>query len=180
MRIHQDPLYIGQICTQKCLEANTSQVFGNCGSLSPPPNLRRLARLYKGSRNPRSLIIGDVTSHFATDNSLHCRRLRGTKLKGAMGGRKSRTRMQIVRWALPVPTSTTTTTHEGAPVCQRARTNDGSRLVGEHRRAPHWPSAPPLSPSTPLLIITSARPFHPSLMKPLQRNKLSTACHNHS
>ena len=40
MRIHQDPLYIGQICTQKCLEANTSQVFGNCGSLSPPPTLR--------------------------------------------------------------------------------------------------------------------------------------------
>ena len=73
--------------------------------------------------------------------------------------------MQIVRWALPVPTSTTTTTHEGAPVCQRARTNDGSRLVGEHRRAPHWPSAPPLSPSTPLLIITSARPFHPYLME---------------
>ena len=99
------------------------------------------------------MIIGDATSHFATDNSLHCRRLRGTKesVGGKAGCRKStRTRMQIVRWALPVPTSTTTTTHEGAPVCQRARTNDGSRLVGEHRRAPHWPSAPPLSPSTPL------------------------------
>ena len=38
MRIHRDPLYMGQKCTQKCLETNTSQVFGNCGSLSPPPN----------------------------------------------------------------------------------------------------------------------------------------------
>ena len=39
MRIHRDPLYMGQNRTQKCLEANTSQVFGNCGSLSPPPTI---------------------------------------------------------------------------------------------------------------------------------------------
>ena len=37
MRFHRDPLYMGQNRTQKCLETNTSQVFGNCGSLSPPP-----------------------------------------------------------------------------------------------------------------------------------------------
>ena len=131
-------------------------------------DFRRLARLYKGSQNPRSLIIGDATSHFATDDSLHCRRLRGNKetVGGRTGCRKSRTRMQIVRWALPVPTPAHHDHHpRGAPVCQRARTNDGSRLVGEHRRAPHWSSAPPLSPSTPLLITTSARPFHPSLIE---------------
>ena len=46
MRIHQDPLYIGQICTQKCLEANTSQVFGNCGSLSPPPIAKSNDRIF--------------------------------------------------------------------------------------------------------------------------------------
>ena len=27
---------MGQKCTQKCLETNTSQVLGNCGSISPP------------------------------------------------------------------------------------------------------------------------------------------------
>ena len=37
MRIHRDPLYPLQKCTQNCLEANTSRVLGNCGSLSPPP-----------------------------------------------------------------------------------------------------------------------------------------------
>ena len=37
MRNHRDPLYMGQKCTQKWRETNTSQVFGNCGSLSSPP-----------------------------------------------------------------------------------------------------------------------------------------------
>ena len=36
MRIHQDPLYLGQKCTQKCLKSNTSQALGNFGSFSPP------------------------------------------------------------------------------------------------------------------------------------------------
>ena len=36
MRIHQDPLYLGQKFTQKCLESNTSQALGNFGSFSPP------------------------------------------------------------------------------------------------------------------------------------------------
>ena len=34
MRIHRDPSYLGQKCTQKCLETNTFQVLGNCGSFS--------------------------------------------------------------------------------------------------------------------------------------------------
>ena len=37
MRNHRDPLFMGQKCTQYGRETNTSQVFGNCGSLSPPP-----------------------------------------------------------------------------------------------------------------------------------------------
>ena len=40
MRNHRDPLFMGQKCTQYGRETNTSQVFGNCGSLSPPPNLK--------------------------------------------------------------------------------------------------------------------------------------------
>ena len=39
MRNHRDPLFMGQKCTQYGRETNTSQVFGNCGSLSPPPTL---------------------------------------------------------------------------------------------------------------------------------------------
>ena len=43
MRIHRDPLYMGQKCTQKCLETNTSQVLGNCGSFSPLPTKKNQA-----------------------------------------------------------------------------------------------------------------------------------------
>ena len=39
MRIHRDPLYKGLKCTQKCLETNTSQFLGYCGSFSSPPNM---------------------------------------------------------------------------------------------------------------------------------------------
>ena len=38
MRNHRDPLFMGQKCTQYGRETNTSQVFGNCGSLIPPPS----------------------------------------------------------------------------------------------------------------------------------------------
>ena len=38
MRIHRDPPYLGQKCTQKCLETNTSQLLGNCRSITPPPH----------------------------------------------------------------------------------------------------------------------------------------------
>ena len=31
------PGNLGQKCTQKCLETNTSQVLGNCRSFSTPP-----------------------------------------------------------------------------------------------------------------------------------------------
>ena len=31
---------MGQKCTQYGRETNTSQVFGNCGSLIPPPTIR--------------------------------------------------------------------------------------------------------------------------------------------
>ena len=61
MRIHQDPLYIGQICTQKCLEANTSQVFGNCGSLSPPPTYSAMAELtFKLSLSHLCIVKGNL------------------------------------------------------------------------------------------------------------------------
>ena len=39
MRNHRDPLFMGQKCTQYGRETNTSQVFGNCGSLIPPPTV---------------------------------------------------------------------------------------------------------------------------------------------
>ena len=43
MRNHRDPLFMGQKCTQYGRETKTSQVFGNCGSLSPPPtNVNRV------------------------------------------------------------------------------------------------------------------------------------------
>ena len=36
------PLNLGQKCTQKCMETNTFQVLGNCGSFSPPPPYFRI------------------------------------------------------------------------------------------------------------------------------------------
>ena len=50
MRNHRDPLFMGQKCTQYGRETNTSQVFGNCGSLSPPPTLKVLAVLAEKAR----------------------------------------------------------------------------------------------------------------------------------
>ena len=42
---HEDspgPLYLGQKYSPKCLETNTFQVLGSCGSFSPPPQWANL------------------------------------------------------------------------------------------------------------------------------------------